>query len=79
MFVIFLNEKAISLILLEVCVPEFVLNETRQDEIGHHFPNWRYGEKTTFFWSHCLRKSGKNPENKRDGTGLLSTVQESLE
>ena len=24
----------------EVCVPELVLNETRQDETGGHFPNW---------------------------------------
>ena len=44
---------------LEVCVPELVLNETRQDETGHHFLNWRYWEKTTFFWSRCTRKSGK--------------------
>ena len=64
---------------IEVCVPELVLNETRQDETGHHFPNWRYWENTTFFWSRCSIKSGKNPGNKRDETGLLSTVRESLE
>ena len=38
---------------LEVCVPKLILNKMR-----HHFPNWRYREKTNFFWSHCSRKSG---------------------
>ena len=50
---------------VEVCVPELVSNETRQDETGHHFPNWRYREKTTFFWSRCSRKSGKNLGKKK--------------
>ena len=64
---------------LEVCVPELVLNETRQDETGTHFRNWRYRDKTTVFWSRHSRKLGKNPGNKRDGTGLLNTARESLE
>ena len=32
---------------VKVCIPELVLNETRQDETVHHFPNWQYREKTT--------------------------------
>ena len=43
----------VYLISGEVCVPELILNETRQDETGPHFPNWRYQDKTTFFWSRC--------------------------
>ena len=64
---------------LEVCVPELVLNQTRQDETGPHFPNWRYLDETTFFWSRHSRKFGKNPGYKWDKTGLLNTARESLE
>ena len=42
----------------EVCVPELVLNKTRQDETGGHFPNWQDQDNSTFFWSPCLVKSG---------------------
>ena len=63
---------------LEVCVPELVLDETRQEETGHHFPNWWYREKTNLFWSRCSRKSRKNLGNKRDRTGLLCTIRKSL-
>ena len=45
---------------------ELVLNETRQDETGPHFPNWRYRDETTFFWSRHSRKFGKNPGNKQN-------------
>ena len=52
---------------LEVCLPELVLNETRPDQTGTHFLNWRYWDKTTFFWSPHSRKireineTGKQP------------------
>ena len=49
---------------LEVCVPELFLNETRRDETGTHFPNWRYRDETNFFWSRHSRKFGKNSGNK---------------
>ena len=58
------SDSVLSWCVVEVCVPELVLNETRQDETGHPFPNWQYREMTTFFWSRCSRKSGKNPGNK---------------
>ena len=32
----------------------------RQDETGGHFPNWRYWDKTTVFWSRCSKKFEKN-------------------
>ena len=57
---------------LEVCVPELVWNETRQDRTGNHFSNWRYRDKTNFFWSSCLGKFRKI----RDGTGLLGITRE---
>ena len=57
-------------------VPELFLNETRQDETGGHCPNWRDRDNTTFSgpvaWENpgkIQEKSGKNPGNKRDGTG----------
>ena len=50
--------------MIEVCIPELVLNETRQDKTGPHFPNCWYRDKTTVFWSRHSRKSGKNPGNK---------------
>ena len=59
---------------VEVCVPELVLNETRQDETGTHFPNWRYRDETNVFWSRHSRKFRKNPGNKRDETAPLRTV-----
>ena len=31
----------------------------RQDETGHHFPNWRYREKTTFSGSVARENPGK--------------------
>ena len=36
----------------------------RQDKTGGQFPNWQDRDKTTFLWSHCSEKSGKNPGNK---------------
>ena len=36
-----LRELKLSINTTEVCVPKLVWNETRQDEIGGHFPNWR--------------------------------------
>ena len=48
---------------VKVCIPELVLNETRQDKTGNHFPNWRKLDKTTSLWCRCSGKSGKNPEN----------------
>ena len=50
-------------LLGEDCFPELVLNETRQDKTGSHFPNWQYRDKTTVFWSRHSRKLGKNTEN----------------
>ena len=45
--------------IVEVCVPELILNETRQDQTGGQFPNWRDRYKTTItLWSRCLGKSG---------------------
>ena len=46
--------------LVEVCIPELVWNEMRQDE----FLNWQDPYKTTSLWSHCSGKSGKNLGNK---------------
>ena len=71
---------------LEVCVPELILNKTRQDETGNHFPNWRDPDKTTSLWSRCLGKSGKNlgkiwekSLKKWDEMGLVSTPRENLD
>ena len=33
-------------LILEVYVPELVLNETRRDRTGGHFPNWRDHDNT---------------------------------
>ena len=65
--------------VLEVCIPELLLNESRQDKAGEQFPNWWYRDKTTFVRSRRSGKSGKNLGNKWDGTGLLSTARESLQ
>ena len=32
--------------LIEVCIPELVLNKTRRDGTGGHFPNWRDRDNT---------------------------------
>ena len=50
--------------------------KAKQDETGGHFTNWQDRDNTTFFWSCCSGKSGKNPEI--NGTGQLSTTRESL-
>ena len=61
---------------LEVCVPELVSNEKRQDVTGRQFPNWRDRDKTTSLWSRCSEKFGKKSGKIRDGMGLLSTTRE---
>ena len=68
--------------IIEVSVPELVLNEMRQDETGHHFPNWQYQEKTTILGSCCSRKSGKNLEingTRRDYSVPFGKVSSSTE
>ena len=50
---------------IEVCVPELVLNETRQDETGPHFPNWRYRDESTFFGPITWENLGKIREINR--------------
>ena len=47
---------------LEVCVPELVLNKTRRDGTGGHFPYWRDRDNTQIFWSRCSGTSGKKLE-----------------
>ena len=44
---------------LEVCVPELVLNETRQDETGGQFPNWPDQDKTSFSGPFAQENLGK--------------------
>ena len=51
---------------IEVCIPCLVLVGTRLDGTGGHFPNCRDLDETTYFWSCCSGKFGKNWE--RDGT-----------
>ena len=53
-------------LLIDVCVPELVSNDTRQDETGRQFPNWRDRDKITSLRSRCSGKFGKNLG--RDGT-----------
>ena len=57
----FISWLLLANICLELCVPELVLNETRQDETGGQFPNGRDRDKTTYLWSRCLGKSRINP------------------
>ena len=76
------NSATVPFPVLEVCIPELIFLETRQDETGGHFLNWGYQDKShkiTVFWSLCSRKSGKNSVKIRDGTRLLSTTREILE
>ena len=61
-----------------MCVPGLVLNETKQDDTGIHFPIWRDCDKTTCFWSRCLGKSGKKLGKILNVTGPLSISRESL-
>ena len=64
-----LNCEVDSKFSLEVCVPQFDLNKTRQDDTGGHFPNWRDRDNTTVFWSRCSENQGMP----------LSTTRESPE
>ena len=64
---------------VEVCIPELVWNETRQDETGGHWPNCRDRDETTYVWSCHLGQFRKNMGKIRDRGGLLSTTQEILE
>ena len=54
---------------VEVCFPALILNETRQEETGHHFPNWQYREKTTFSGPVALENPGKIREINGTGRG----------
>ena len=59
---------------LEVCIPKLFF-ETRQDQTGGHFLNWRYQDKTNVFWSRCSRKSGKIWEKFGKNLGRDKTNQ----
>ena len=56
---------------LEVCIPELLLNETRQDGTRGHFPNWGDHDKLLV---NIPEKTGK----KWDGTGLLVPIRKFL-
>ena len=65
--------------ILEVCVPELVLNETRQDKTGGQFLNWQDQNKTTFLLSRGSGKSRKNPGNIHRSPKKLNNITNCLE
>ena len=71
------GEICVANFILEVCVPELVLNETRRDKTRLEGYSRIDGTGTRLLFSGPVAR--KNLGNKQEGMGLLSTTLESLE
>ena len=57
--------KVHACLKVEVGIPELIVNETRQEQTGGQFPNWRDRDKTTFYGPIAQENPGKIQEIRR--------------